>query len=334
MQKILIIQTAFIGDVVLATGILEKLHITYPLADIDFMVRKGNETLFTNHPFVKKLIIWDKKNRKIANLFSILKQIRNTKYDTIVNVQRFAATGFLTAFSGAKTTIGFNKNPFSFLFTTKVKHIVSGKTISLHEIERNQMLISSITNGHALNPKLYPSKNDEKVVSNYKLHQYITIAPSSVWFTKQFPLNKWIEFLNIIPQEIKVFLIGAPSDNELCKKIIDQTTHRNSQNLAGQLSFLESASLMKDAIMNYTNDSAPMHFASSVNAPVTAIYCSTLPSFGFGPLSDIKHIVEAKEKLLCRPCGLHGKKNCPKVHFNCANFINPQQLLTTLTNHD
>jgi ADP-heptose:LPS heptosyltransferase len=43
---------------------------------------------------------------------------------------------------------------------------------------------------------------------------------------------------------------------------------------------------MKDAAMNYVNDSAPMHFASAVNAPVTAVYCSTIPAFGFGPLSD------------------------------------------------
>ena len=70
--------------------------------------------------------------------------------------------------------------------------------------------------------------------------------------------------------------------------------------------------------MNYVNDSAPLHIASAMNAPVTAYFCSTKPSFGFGPLSDNKTIVEVKEKLECRPCGLHGKKKCPEDHFDCG----------------
>ncbi|WP_239512993.1 glycosyltransferase family 9 protein, partial [Klebsiella aerogenes] len=64
---------------------------------------------------------------------------------------------------------------------------------------------------------------------------------------------------------------------------------------------------MKDAIMNYVNDSAPMHFCSAVNAPVDAIYCSTIPAFGYGPLSDKSYIIETKQPLACKPCGLHGK---------------------------
>lgn len=85
--------------------------------------------------------------------------------------------------------------------------------------------------------------------------------------------------------------------------------------------------------MNYVNDSAPMHFASAVNAPVTAVYCSTLPSFGFGPLSDKRFIVEVKEPLPCRPCGLHGRKACPLGHFKCAYNIREEQLLKSMEHH-
>ena len=72
--------------------------------------------------------------------------------------------------------------------------------------------------------------------------------------------------------------------------------------------------------MTFSNDSAPMHFASAMNAPVTAIYCSTVPEFGFGPLSDNSTIIETGEKLECRPCGLHGRKKCPKQHFKCSEI--------------
>jgi heptosyltransferase-2 len=331
MQKILVIQTAFIGDAVLATGILEKLHLTYPDAAIDFMVRKGNESLFINHPFLNNVIVWDKTKSKYKHLFELLKQIRATKYDVAVNVQRFAATGFLTAFSKAKTTIGFDKNPFSFLFTIKVKHIVSNAQNPLHEIERNQMLINSITSGEAMKPKLYPSNIDEQSILAYTTEPFICIAPASVWFTKQFPIHKWVELMNEITAT-KIYLLGAKSDVTMCNEIIAKSKHKNIECLAGKLSFLQSAALMKQAKMNYVNDSAPMHFASSVDAPTTAVYCSTLPSFGFGPLSSKRFIVETPKALACRPCGLHGQKACPLGHFNCGNNIKVEQLTYTLIN--
>ena len=121
MQKFLIIQTAFIGDVVLATVLIEKLHDFFPDAQIDFLLRKGNEQLLTGHPYIHELLIWDKKKNKQKNLFRMLKRIRKNKYDKVINVQRFFATGILTAFSGAKETIGFDKNPLSFSLFKKNK---------------------------------------------------------------------------------------------------------------------------------------------------------------------------------------------------------------------
>src|ERR1700712_976996 len=122
MQKFLIIQTAFIGDVVLATALIEKLKNFFPDAEIDFLLRKGNESLLTDHPKLNEILIWDKKKNKQKNLFELLKRIRQKRYDKVINVQRFLATGLLTALSGAVETIGFDKNPLSFLFSKKIKH--------------------------------------------------------------------------------------------------------------------------------------------------------------------------------------------------------------------
>ena len=72
--------------------------------------------------------------------------------------------------------------------------------------------------------------------------------------------------------------------------------------------------------MNYVNDSAPLHLASSMNAPVTAVFLSTIPQFGFTPLSDDSTVSETSLNLPCRPCGLHGKKACPEGHFRCAEI--------------
>jgi heptosyltransferase-2 len=334
VQKFLVIQTAFIGDVVLATALIEKLHANYPYARIDFLLRKGNEALLAGHPFLHEVLIWDKREHKLKNLRRLAKEIRRTRYDTVINVQRFAATGLLTAFSGAGQTIGFDKNPLSFLFTKKIPHIVSAPPTpqtgsaaarSFHEIDRNQLLIAALTDRQPAKPRLYPSKTDEEKVRPYKTAPYITISPASVWFTKQYPKEKWMSFIRQVPPQTTIYLLGAPNDRNLCEEIA--AANSKAINLSGQLTFLQSAALMKDAAMNYVNDSAPMHFASAVNAPVTAVYCSTIPAFGFGPLSDKSFIVEINEPLDCRPCGLHGYKACPKGHFNCAWKIADTQLL-------
>jgi heptosyltransferase-2 len=327
MQKFLVIQTAFIGDVVLATGIIEKLHQYYPHAQIDFLVRKGNEGLLHQHPFLHEVLIWDKKKSKYKHLLQLLKQIQQRKYDKVINVQRYANTGFLTAFSKAKEKIGFDKNPLSFLFTKKIKHHFLEGT---HEIERNHSLISDFTDPVPAKPKLYPTISDAEKVKQYKGKAYLCLAPSSVWFTKQYPKEKWISFLDQLPPKYYIYLIGAPGDKALCEEIKKTSLYPFIINLAGQLNFLQSASLMQDAVMNYVNDSAPMHFSSAVNATVTAVYCSTVPAFGYGPLSDKSFIVEKAGQLSCRPCGLHGYKACPKEHFKCALDITDEQLLAAL----
>jgi heptosyltransferase-2 len=328
MKKILVIQTAFIGDVVLATALIENLHQQLPEVRIDILVRKGNESLFESHPFLNQVLVWDKKNNKYQNWVGLLFKIRSRQYDVVLNAQRFAATGAWTAFSKAKIKIGFDKNPFSFLFTNTVVHQFSEK--GQHEIDRNHQLLSCLFETKVAMPKLYPTASDELAVINYQQTPYLCIAPASVWFTKQFSSEKWVDLINQIPFEGPIYLIGGPGDKLLCDQILQKINRKSVVNLAGRLSFLASAALQKKAVLNYVNDSAPMHFASAVNASVVAVYCSTLPNFGFGPLSDHSFIVQTNEALSCRPCGIHGKKQCPLKHFDCAKTIKMDQLIAPL----
>jgi heptosyltransferase-2 len=327
LKRILVIQTASIGDVILATPVIEKLHLFYPDAQIDVLVKNGNQYLFTNHPFINSVIIWTKNRRKKRNFLWMLYDIRKNQYDAVINIQRFLSSGILTAFSGAKIRIGFSKNPLSWYFTSCFPHEIRE---SIHEADRNLILIEKLTDNTKSKPKLYPSAKDYKKVNCYKSQVYYTISPGSLWFTKKFPVDKWVEFVSKVDKNSSFIFLGSKADNDMCDKIIRLSGINNAINLSGHLSFLESAALMKDAKMNFTNDSAPMHFASAINAPVTAIYCSTVPSFGFGPLSDQSNIVEVRKKLSCRPCGLHGLKSCPKSHFKCAYDIDVSQLLELL----
>lgn len=328
MKQVLVIQTAFIGDVILATALLESLHQHYPNTALDLVVRKGSESLFAHHPFLRQVIVWDKQRRKYHNWWQLFKLIRRQRYDAVINLQRFAATGLWTAFSGAQWTSGFDKNPFSFLFSHRARHRFDG----LHEIERNHMLIYPLVGeSKPSGPRLYPTANDFRAIRHYSQQQpYICISPASVWPTKQLPAEQWIRFIQQLPNKYVVYLLGAANDYPLNEHIRQACPMHKVYNLAGKLSLLQSAALMQTAHMNYANDSAPLHLGSAMNAPVTAIYCSTVPRFGFYPLSQKAYIVETPEALSCRPCGKHGRRACPKKHFLCATSIQTQQLLACL----
>ena len=145
MPKFLVIQTAFTGDVVLATAVVEKLHSFYPEAQIDFLLRKGNEGLLEGHPYIRRLRVWDKRRRKLRNLLRIILDIRKEHYDYVINLHRFATSGLVSLLSGGGMKMGFDKNPFSFCFDIRVKHVISPPYAPhpVHETERNQLLIAA-----------------------------------------------------------------------------------------------------------------------------------------------------------------------------------------------
>ena len=328
-RRILIIQTAFIGDVILATPVIEKLRRYHPSARIDILVRKGQEPLFKDHPKLDRVLTWDKGAAKYRALAPLAQSIRRRRYDDVINLQRFTATGLLSLLSGARQRVGFNRNPLALFYTRRIPHRMKP---GLHEIDRNLALVAHMTGPGRPLPRLYPSASDFAAVRAYQKASYITIAPASVWATKQFPLEKWIAFIKALSRDDRVLLIGSGRDAGMCRQIEAAVRGSHLVSLAGKLSLLESAALMRDARMNYVNDSAPLHIASAMNAPTAAVFCSTVPAFGFGPLSDQSRLIECATPLACRPCGIHGRKQCPLKTFDCARLIDTQQLLEPLLN--
>ena len=325
-KKVLIIQTAYIGDVVLATSLVEILKKKAPKVQVDFLLRKGNEVLLKNSPHVGKIYIWDKTQGKYLSLLKNIVEIRSKRYDFVFNLQRFFNSGLASILSAASCIIGFDKNPLSWFYTYRVSHYIPDKVgeTYYHEVQRNYKLIKpflggSIPEKREIRPKLYFSQEDEKVIESFNLksRSYFVLAPTSVWFTKQWSTDKWKDLALELMERGKVILVGSSGDYDYCDKIIKGS---DVLNLCGKVTLLQSALLMKEAKRVFTNDSAPLHLASSVNAPITAVFCATVPEFGYGPLSEDSETLEVKD-LKCRPCGIHGSKACPQKHFNCSRLI-------------
>jgi len=318
MKRILLIQTAFLGDVILATPVIAELKRLFPTSEISILVKKGNESLLENNPHLHEVFTFEKSRGKYKEILRLVRTFRKRQFELAINLHRFGSSGLITILSGAKTTIGFDKNPFSFAYSQRLTHTIGDGT---HEVARNLSLIKPYGAVALKRPELYPSQANINRVKSYTDEPYFCFAPASVWFTKQLPVEKWIELAEKKSGKGTIYLLGGKQDYALCEQIRSALPNKQIINLCGELNLLESAALMSAATRNYVNDSGPLHIASAMNAPVTAFFCSTIPEFGFGPLSDNSKVLQVEEKLSCRPCGLHGHPACPKGNFQCGLAI-------------
>lgn len=333
-ERILIIQTAFLGDVILSLPLLQIVKKKYPLSAIDFLCIPATSQLLMNNPYVNEVIVYDKRNSGMKGFISLVNKLRNKKYDLIISSHRSFRTAVISKLSFAKKSITFDKSSLSFLYDERVSY-----DSSLHEIQRNLKLLLplGIKEKDIARPELFPGKeecakvneflSDENIRDN---DRYICIAPGSVWFTKRFPKEKFVKVCDLLKDEdIKIILIGGESDKNLCEYILKSTVNKNIINAAGKLSVLESAELIRRSSLLISNDSAPLHIANSVETDVIAIFGATTPAFGFFPFGKKDVIIETIG-LKCRPCSIHGGNECPVKTFICMNEIDEKRIVESV----
>jgi len=74
-----------------------------------------------------------------------------------------------------------------------------------------------------------------------------------------------------------------------------------------------------------TNDSGVMHLAVGLGIPVIAVFGSTVPEFGFAPLGPLDRVID--RDLACRPCAVHGARFCWLGHGRCLRAIGVDEVL-------
>lgn len=334
MKKILIIQTAFLGDVILALPMVQTLKNHLPESRIDFLCIPNTAGVPENHPSINSVIQYDKKGGdKFDKFIEVLNEIREVEYDTVICPHRSFRSALLTYYSEAKTRVGFNRNAFSFMLTNKVRYVNDR-----HEIERNNELVQSLLGKDydeskvSLNPELYPSEENKNTVNHLLTHKanLIAFAPCSRWFTKQLTVEKSKEIvLKLVYGGYNVALIGGKEDSEYGITLEEQVSDSALNNLCGKLTPLESYYVMTQSKAVITVDSASQHLAAASGKPIMLIYGSTDISFGFYPLTSKYKIIE-NTRLECRPCTDHGRDKCPLTHFKCIEDLSAENTFKEL----
>lgn len=340
-KKIVLIQTAFLGDVILTLPLVQAAKKVFPESQIDFVSVPRAAPVLRGHPAVTRVIEFDKRgtDKGIAGLWRLSKKLQQERYDVALVPHRSLRSALLVTLSKIPVRVGFDTSNGRWFLTDTVPY-----RKDIHEIDRNISLLGAL-NVHREGrefPGVYPSDADRMVVDELLQEisggkpSLIAIAPGTVWNTKRWLKERFAELAQrFIDDGMSVVLIGGSEDRELCDEImaIASTFRTNSQssgrasapggtiiNTAGRLSFLQSAELLGRCRLLVSNDSAPMHLAVAMRTPVVAIFGATVPEFGFAPYGEHDVVVETKG-LECRPCSIHGGEKCPIKTFVCMESI-------------
>jgi heptosyltransferase-2 len=324
-KKILVLHTAFLGDVILTLPLLQYLHDEFPDATITAVVTPACAPVLAHHPAVAEVMEYDKrgKARGPAGLLKIASDIRGRKFDVAIIPHRSLRSALVCRLANIPMRIGFDRSAARFLLTHIVKYNPAD-----HEILRNLSLSTPLGRSvrHMILPRLFPSTGDRSSVDELlgksrNFPDMIAVAPGSVWNTKRWPESRYVDLLRLLAADsLGIVLIGGKEDDELCDRIQHAVGSVSVVNTAGKLSPLQSAELISRCLVLVSNDTAPMHMGVAMQVPVIAIFGPTVPSFGFAPVGRSDRIVETMG-LKCRPCGIHGGKSCPVHTFECMLAI-------------
>ena len=333
VKRILVVQTAFIGDVILTLPLVQVLKDFMPAAEIDLVAVPRAMEVCRNHPAIHELIPYDKRGaeRGWNGLRSKAKELRHGKYDLAFIPHRSLRSAFLAVAARIPLRVGFRRSAGKWLFTRRIPY--DGDA---HEITRNLSLLEGI-GVHDLGtvlPTVYPGEAERHEVDDLLSREelagagtLVAIAPGTIWNTKRWLKERFAELAQSLAREnIGVILIGGPEDAPLGDEIKNQASHSLVQNLAGKLSLLGSAECIRRCKVLVSNDSAPMHMAVAVRTPVVAIFGATVPAFGFAPIGENDTVVETRG-LRCRPCSIHGGEKCPIGTFECMMNISVERVL-------
>ena len=298
-MKILIIHTAFIGDIVLSTPLIQKLKDLYPKSEIDYLTLPTNQSVLYNNPNLNEIILYDKKGKDkgIKGFLKVLKILKQKKYDYAVIPHRFIKSILLAKLAKISDIVGFDVATGSSLLDKKVHY-----DMKKHEVERLLNLVGY--EGKKIPVRIYPAKENfvkiEKMltISGYtgkKEQKLILVAPGSQRPEKMWPIEKYREIIERLKKNKNYFIgiTGSKSEKELP---LNFEKDKNVIDFRGEISLVEFGALISKADVVVGNDSSPIHIASGFEKPfVIGIFGPGKRSLGFFPWTEKSNVIEDNE---------------------------------------
>jgi heptosyltransferase II len=337
----IVIQTAFIGDVLLSIPMLRAIKSEAPTGTLHLVCREGMGSFFLQIGLVD--VVHEIKKGDGASYKGIAAKLKNIEFENLYCVHESFRSAFLASRIKAKKKFGFakwwNRAFFDIRKPREMQLPDALRQLSLVQDppsswERDfqnsdeQSTINfhgrSIPQNMSMELQANPADRDEVIQRCGLPQDYVVVAPGSIWATKRWPFfAELVEDLTSRGQF--VVLAGGKDDQALCESLQQKIVKRESVlNLAGKTSLYESFLILTKANHLYCNDSGIMHLGAAADVKITAIFGPTTLALGYRPWTQKSSVVQVATS--CRPCGSHGHHICPIGTHACMRAVSSRMV--------
>lgn len=321
LKNILVIRLSSLGDLILTFPVYASLKSAWPQARITVLTRPAFRELFTPHPQVDRVWVFE------GSLWNMARRIRRERFDLLLDLHGTARSWVWSTFSGAGRVLRYNKRLWArrwLVWLRRHSPALQGGVSDwyLEPLERLGFSTPS------RRPE-FESTPEELNAARERLGpgSFIGVAPGARHATKRWPPERFGEAARRLSEAWgwRVMILGSSEDAAVALEVA-QRAGPQVVNRAGKTTLRESAAELSLCSVLLSNDSGAMHLAAAVKVPVVALFGPTVREFGFVPATPRAEVVEVPG-LKCRPCALHGLVRCPQGHFRCMIDISVDQVM-------
>lgn len=312
INRILIIDLAFIGDVLLMTPVARALKKTYANATITVMTIPMTESIARMNPYIDDVIVYDKRGKDsgLIGMWRVAERIKPKNFDLTVSMN-FAVRGAVVAWlAGIPYRLGYDAQHGG-LFLNLIQS--SKRDDIKHETENHLEVLRPLgINDKAQDTSLALNIPESAVASlaekAKRLHipneGYLVLCPFGSYERKDIFQATAAHLVRHYSARRAIFLIGGKAEEPRLMEIARLAKLPQNNVLAGTLTLAELAAFLSKADCLITCDTGPMHIAQAVGCRTVAIFGPTDPRV-WGPRG--KNDVTLTQDFDCSPCWGKGK---------------------------
>lgn len=337
LNKILIIRSGAIGDVLMTTPLVRGLRAKFPKAHISYLVGRWSHQVLDDNKYIDEIIVFDDKiifKKKLFPVLKLIQSIRKKRFDLCLILDKSYLWNIFALLCGISKRYGFNRGWEGFSNTKNV--VFNG---SKYELEY-YLDVGKLLGIKIKNKKMYLKQDKEyakQFILKEKIHGKIigigaggAINPGQKAIIKRWSFEKYAKLVDILANKWKynILLFGDGKDFNLNNRF-NRLVHGNGRervwNVAG-IHITESAALADKCKYFITHDGGLLNIAATTKTKVIAI---------FGPTSEERFAPRnakvIKSVFYCSPCyNAQGKfKPCVNQH-DCMEWIKVDDILKVI----
>ncbi len=324
-ERILVVQSGFLGDVVLTTPLLAALRRRLPTAEITMLVTPAAEPLVAHHPALDHVLVDDKRGtgRGLAGLWRLAARLRGRRFTMALAAHKSVRTALALRAARIPRRIGFAQAPGASFYSERV-----ARPAACHDRDRLLELLRPLGACAGDEPSAPWVALDAATRARAATllaplvdarRPLAALCPGAAWRTKRWPAEAFGTLVRDLERDGFACVLLGSQDERAITAQVRAAAGGCGLDLAGATDIAVMAAVLARASVVVTNDSAPMHVASALGVPQVAVFCATVPAQGYGPLGARATVVE--KDLACRPCGRHGGRRCPRGTDDCMTLV-------------